>query len=98
MESTFFNLNTSHSATLTLLLKPVWDYKDIMAWTKVKSKTTALQIKKKAQKQFNGYVPYGTQYVKSDSVLAIYGTSRETELNLLKKGGIDEETLQKGNI
>lgn len=69
-----------------------------MEWTKVKSKTTAIAIKKKAQKNFNGFVPYGTQYVKSDSVLAIYGTSREAELDLLKKGGIDEETLQKGNI
>lgn len=68
-----------------LLLKPVWDLKDIMTWTKVKSKTTALAIKKKAQKDFNGKVPYGTQYVKSDSVLAIYGTSRKEELDLIKE-------------
>ncbi len=68
-----------------LLLKPVWDYKDIMSWTCVKSKTTALAIKKKAQKEFNGYVPYGTQFVKSDSVLAIYGTSRKQELDLIKE-------------
>ena len=68
-----------------LLLKPVWDYKDIMEYTNVKSKTTALNIKKKAQKDFNGFVPYGTQYVKSDSVLAIYGTSRKQELDLIKE-------------
>ncbi len=68
-----------------LLLKPVWDYKDIMTWTGVKSKTTALGIKKKAQRDFDGFVPYGTQYVKSDSVLAIYGTSRKQELEIRNK-------------
>lgn len=83
---------------LELLFKPVWDYKDIMDWTKVKSKTTAISIKKKAQTKFNGSVPYGSQYVKSDSVLAMFGTSRERELEILKKGGIDEEAIQKRDI
>lgn len=85
-------------ATEALLLKPVWDYKDIMLYTNVKSKTTALAIKKKAQKYFNGFVPYGTQYVKSDSVLAIYGTSREKELKLVKGGGHCEEKLQEREV
>lgn len=76
-----------------LLLKPVWDYKDIMEWSSVKSKTTALAIKKKAQKYFNGHVPYGDQFVKSDSVLAIYGTSREQELKLRKGEKSGEEKL-----
>lgn len=70
---------------IDLLHKPVWDYKDIMEWTNVKSKTTALEIKKRAQKEFDGYVPYGTQFVKTDSVLAIYGTSRKQELDLIKE-------------
>ena len=68
-----------------LLYKPVWTYKDIMEWTNVKSKTTALEIKKRAQKDFDGFVPYGSQYVKSDSVLAIFGTSRKQELDLIKE-------------
>ena len=77
-----------------LLFKPVWDYKDIMEWTGVKSKTTAISIKKTAQSKFNGFVPYGTQFVKSDSVLAMFGTSRKEELSLLRKGGTDgEETI-----
>lgn len=70
---------------IELLEKPVWDYKDIMEWTSVKSKTTALAIKKRAQTEFNGFVPYGSQYVKTDSVLKIYGTSREAELKLWRK-------------
>lgn len=82
-----------HSATEAMLLKPVWDYKDIMAYTNVKSKTTALAIKKKAQKYFNGHVPYGDQFVKSDSVLAIYGTSREQELKIIRGGNDGEEKL-----
>ncbi len=85
-------------ATEDLLLKPVWDYKDIMLYTNVKSKTTALAIKKKAQKCFNGFVPYGTKYVKSDSVLAIYGTSREKELKLVKGGSHCEEKLQEREV
>lgn len=70
-----------------LLKKSVWDYKDIMAWTEVKSKTTAIALKKRAQKEHRGSVPYGSKYVRADSVLALLGTSREKELALLEKGG-----------
>ena len=79
--------------TAELLLKPVWDYKDIMLWTNVKSKTTAIAIKKKAQESYKGYVPYGVKYVKADSVLAMFGTSRENELSLVKGGTENAKAL-----
>ena len=64
-----------------LLLKPVWDYKDIMSYFGVKT-TYACDIKKRAINEFDGTVKIGSQYVKTDSVLALYGTSRSKELEL----------------
>lgn len=68
---------------LALLLKPVWTYRDIMTYFEVKSKTTAIRIKNRAIKA-GGAVPYGTKYVKSDAVFALFGTEREREITLIK--------------
>ena len=71
---------------LVLIKKPVWTYKDIMLFdSNIKSATTAERIKKRAIKEYNGAVKFGTQYVKTDSVLALYGTSRENEMKLFRK-------------
>lgn len=64
-----------------LLLKPVWDYKDIMSYLDVKH-TTAYEIKQRAISECDGAVRIGTQYVKTDSVLALYGTTRKQELEM----------------
>ena len=65
-----------------LLLKPVWDYKDIMNYFGVKSPTTALKIKTRAINEQNGGVIWGKELVRTDAVLALYGTSRKEELEL----------------
>ena len=66
-----------------LLLKPVWTYTDIMDYLDVSS-TKAFTIKKEAIKN-GGSVQYGVHYVKCDTVLKLYGTSREEELQALGK-------------
>lgn len=82
----------------SLLSMPCWTYKEIMLYdTKIKSKATAIKVKNRAIKEFDGSVSYGTQYVKTDSVLSLYGTNREKELNLLKEL-VNEEELHKTNI
>ena len=69
-----------------LLTMSAWTYHEIMEYFPfIKSKTTAIRIKQRAIKEFQGSVPYGTQLVKSDSVLALYGTTREKELSIIKK-------------
>jgi hypothetical protein len=76
-----------------LLLKPVWDYKDIMNYFGVKH-TTAYTIKERAIKEFDGTVKFGTQFVKTDSVLALYGTSRKQELDTIKVLENDDEDIR----
>ncbi len=79
---------------INLLAKPIWTYKDIMSYdTSVKSPSTAIRIKNRAIKEQNGGVKYGSQFVKTDSVLALYGTSREVEISLLSKANNGEEKL-----
>ena len=63
-----------------LLSMPTWTYREIMLYLGVKSKTTAIRIKARAIKENGGGVPFGSKYVKTDSVLALYGTSRKQEL------------------
>ncbi len=83
---------------INLLKKPAWTYKDIMEFdNNIKSSATAIKIKNRAIKEFNGSVPFGTQYVKADSVLAIYGANRETEIKLLREL-IDEKKLDQTDI
>ena len=65
-----------------------------MQYADITSKTTAIKVKNRATKLFGGEVPYGSQYVKTDSVLRLLGSSREEELRLLKEL-LNEEELQK---
>lgn len=73
-----------------LLSKPVWSYKDIMDYREC-SKATAISIKKRAIKEKNGGVEYGDNLVKTDSVLALYGTSRQSELEILNNSIINNQ-------
>lgn len=57
-----------------LLAKAVWNYRDVMIWDGC-NKDKAYRLIERAQNDFNGCVPYGSGYAKTDSILAIYGTS-----------------------
>jgi len=63
-----------------LLLKPCWSYKDIMEYLGCKH-TKAINIKDMAIKNGGG-VKYSTSLAKVDSVLELFGTTREKELSL----------------
>jgi len=75
-----------------LLRMPAWTYREIMEYLDVRSKTTAIRIKQRAIDEKDGAVPFGTKYVKSDSVLALFGTNRERELSMLERKQANEET------
>lgn len=76
-----------------LLLKPVWDYKDIMNYFGVKH-SQAYKLKKRAIKEHDGTVKIGATYVKTDSVLALYGTNRKQELDTIKVLENDDEDIR----
>ena len=79
------NMNR-YDELLELLSKSVWTVNDIRIYDKdIRSRQTATNIKTKAMYQFDGKVPYGNKYVKVDSVLKLYGTTREKEIENLKK-------------
>lgn len=80
---------------LELVQMPAWTYKEIMEYVGV-SPATAIKIKARAIKEKNGLVEFGTTYVKTDSVLALYGTSREQEIEILKRLN-NGQTLQEEN-
>ena len=63
-----------------LLLKPTWSYKDIMEYLDCKH-TKAIKIKDMAIANGGG-IKYSTTLVKVDSVLELFGTTRERELSL----------------
>lgn len=72
-----------------LLLKSVWNYKEVMEYIGC-GRTKAFEIMKKVKRFYNGAIPDLNEYVKRDSVLNYLGTSIEHELyinNLMKKGG-----------
>ena len=73
------------SLSYDLVLKPSWTCEDIMNALDC-SRSEAFKIKERAIKEHNGIVPYSRAYVTSDSVLALFGTSREKEFKLLKYG------------
>ena len=68
---------------LELLTYPAWSTSQLMAYLGIKSRTTASKVKSKAIKDYNGYVPYGSQYVKRDAILEMLGTDVEHEKNKL---------------
>ena len=49
------------------------------------SKATAIKIKNRAIKEYNGAVSFGSHLVKTDAVLALYATTRSHELILLNE-------------
>lgn len=71
---------------IELLSKPYWNYKDISAYFNVKT-TKAIALKNEAIQKYDGQVKYLSHYVKTNSVLAIIGTTREEEIAFLEKYG-----------
>ncbi len=69
---------------IALLGKPYWNYKDISAYFNIKT-TKAIAIKNEAIQKYDGQVKYLSHYVKTNSVLAIVGTTREDEMSFLCK-------------
>lgn len=67
-----------------LLLQPAWSYAEIMKYRDC-SKPTAIRIKDRAIKEFKGGVPYGSHLAKTDSVLALFGTTIENEIKKLNE-------------
>jgi len=68
---------------LDLLLKNAWTYKDIKEYFNVGT-TKAINIKNRAIKEFDGVIPFSTQYVKCESVMILFGTTRESELKAIR--------------
>lgn len=77
-----------------LFIKTAWDYKDIMAYCKVK-KTKAFEIIKFCKENLNGKVLFREDkaVTKRDSVLEYCGSSIERERYVLKQ--LDEEQEKK---
>ena len=71
---------------MELLSKSAWDYRDIMEYfPTIKSAPTAIAIKDRAIKEFDGGVKYGSKYATVESVLNLFGTNRDYEINTIKK-------------
>ena len=66
---------------IKILEKPYWDYLDISAYLEC-GKTKASQIKSNASIN-GGSIEYFPKYVKINSVLALFGTTREIEIQNL---------------
>lgn len=70
-----------------LLLKPMWDIKDVMAYVGCK-KTKAYEIMARCKQRFNGSIPNEPSVITRNSVLNYYMTSIEQELYI--KGLIEK--------
>lgn len=70
---------------LELLAKPSWSYKDIMEYfpDRASSTATATKIKNRAIAEYNGSVRFGNNLVSTDSVLQMFGSSREKEIAII---------------
>lgn len=53
---------------MDLLQKPIWNNKDIQAFTGC-SPTTAVKIRKEAIEKYDGYIPMLPKSIKRDAVL-----------------------------
>ena len=62
------------------------------------SKSTAIKIKSRAIKECNGAVSFGSHFVKTDAVLALYSTTRSHELILLNEVINNENKSNKENF
>lgn len=79
---------------IDLLSKSAWNYNDIMSYyPKIKSRPTAIKIKDRAIKEFNGGVKYGSIYATVESVLNLFGTNREEEMKKLKLLANNEDLI-----
>ena len=67
-----------------LLSKPVWTYRDVMAYCEVK-KSKAFQIIKVCKEQLNGRVLFNEHGIKRDSVLAYNSSSIERERYIIQQ-------------
>ncbi|MCH4201904.1 MAG: hypothetical protein LKF69_04460 [Bacilli bacterium] len=72
------------STKAELLEMPIWSSKEIKEYFNC-SNTKAYEIKVKAIKAFGGQIPYNAKYIKSESVLNVFGTTRLFEMDLLKR-------------
>lgn len=69
---------------LEMLAKPSWSAKDIQAYFDV-CKNKSYDIFNKAKNKFNGVVCVGVTNANTDSVLRCFGSSRMTEIEIIKK-------------
>jgi hypothetical protein len=77
---------------INLLSTPSWSYREIMLYFNV-SKTTAIKIKNRAIKEKKGGVQFGSHLAKTDSILSLYGTTRENEIQIVKNAQYEKEEL-----
>ena len=79
---------------LELLSRSAWGYKDIMEYfPKVKSAPTAILIKNRAIREFDGKVKYGDEYATVESILNLFGTNRDYEIKALKNLLLNSEII-----
>lgn len=72
------------SKKLDLLTRPHWDYHCISEYVGCGS-TKAIEIKNDALNNHDGAIKYLSQCVTVDSVMKSLGTTREREIEILKK-------------
>ena len=87
-------------AVQNLLVKPHWNYKDVMEYVRC-GKTKAYEIMAKVKRFYDGKIPNLSEYVKRDSVLNYLGTTIYHELyinQILEKGGNNYETLHERKV
>lgn len=77
---------------ISLLTKPVWTLKEMMAYLAIASRTTGEKIKSTLFKSYEGQTEYGSKYVKRDALLTYLGTNVKREMEVLN------ETLQKWKV
>lgn len=74
-----------------LLTKPHWTYHDISEYLGCGS-TKAIAIKNQALREFGGSIRYLSQCVTVDSVMECIGTTREKEIESIRKLMGEEES------
>ena len=84
----FFTNNVGKSKHMNayeeLLLKPNWNYHDVMFYADCK-KSKAYEIMKTARTDYKGSVRFNSQCVSRDSVLQVLNTSIERETYILNQ-------------
>ena len=74
-----------------LLTKPHWTYHDIAEYLNCGT-TKAIQIKNQALREFGGSIRYLSQCVTVDSVMECIGTTRDIEIEKIRKLSNEEES------